>query len=140
MLPHRDRPGARAAAAVGGAEGFVRVVVHHVDAEIAGAGDAEDGVHVRAVEVEKRAGLVDQLGHLDDVRVELADGVGVGHHHRGDLVVQVGLEVVQIGQAIGADLIVTTPAPHMAQLAGLVPCAVSGARTMRRLGWPWSLK
>jgi hypothetical protein len=36
----------------------------------------------------------------------------------------------------GRDLIVTTPAPHMAQLAGFVPCAVSGARTMRRCFWP----
>ena len=101
FLPDCDRPGARPATAVGGAEGFVGVVVHDVHPEIAGPGDAEDGVHVGAVEIEQRAGFVDELGHFDDVAVELADGVGVGHHHRGDLVVELGLEVFQIGHAIG---------------------------------------
>ena len=81
----------RAAAAVGRAEGFVRVVVHDIDAEIARAGDAEDRVHVRAVEIEHRAGFVHQLGHVDDVGVEFADGVGVGHHHGGNFVVEMGL-------------------------------------------------
>ena len=36
----------------------------------------------------------------------------------------------------GRDLMLITPAPHIAQLAGFVPWAVSGARTIRRLGWP----
>ena len=52
---HGDRAGAGAAAAVRAAEGLVRVEVHHVGAEIAGPRDAEDGVHVRAVEVDQPA-------------------------------------------------------------------------------------
>ncbi len=34
----------------------------HVRAEVAGARDAEDGVHVRAVEVDEPASLMQQLG------------------------------------------------------------------------------
>ena len=64
LLGHGDRARAGAAAAVRAAERLVRVEVHHVGAEIAGPGDAEDGVHVRAVEIDQAAGVVDQLGDL----------------------------------------------------------------------------
>ena len=46
------------------AEGLVRIVVLHVGAEVAGAGDAEDGVHVGAVEVDEAALRVDRVGDL----------------------------------------------------------------------------
>ena len=46
---------APAAGAVRSGERLVDVVVHHVDAEIARPGDAEDGVHVRPVQVDQRA-------------------------------------------------------------------------------------
>src|SRR5687767_2536047 len=104
LLADGDRTGTRAPATVRGAERLVGVVVHHVDTEVAGAGDAEDRVHVRAVEVQKRAGVVDQLRHLDDVRVELPDRVRVRHHHGGDFVREVALEVFQVGQPVRARL------------------------------------
>ena len=64
LLGHGDRARAGAAAAVRAAEGLVRVEVHHVGAEIAGPGDAQDGVHVGAVEIDQPAGVVDHLGDL----------------------------------------------------------------------------
>ena len=48
----------------------MRIVVHHVGAEIAGPRDAEDGVHVGAVQIDQAALLVDQVGDLRDLRVE----------------------------------------------------------------------
>ena len=46
------------------AEGLVRVEVHQVGAEIAGPGDAQDGVHVGPVEIDQPAGVVDHPGDL----------------------------------------------------------------------------
>ena len=42
-------------------EGLVDVVVHHVDAEIARPGDAENGVHVGPVEIDQGPAFVQQL-------------------------------------------------------------------------------
>ena len=58
-LPHPDRTGARATAAVRRAERLVDVEVHDVEPGLAGLEPAEDGVEVRAVHVGQRAGLVD---------------------------------------------------------------------------------
>ena len=55
MLANGNRAAAGAAAAVRAGEGLVDVVMHHVDAEVAGPGDAEDGVHVGAVEIDQAA-------------------------------------------------------------------------------------
>ena len=52
MRFHRHRAGARTAAAVRRREGLVQVEVHHVDAEIARPGDADERVHVGAVHVD----------------------------------------------------------------------------------------
>ena len=56
-----------------GRERLVRVVVHQVDAHVARADDAEDRVHVGAVEVEQGAALVRAAGDLLDLGVEQAD-------------------------------------------------------------------
>src|SRR5271169_6041665 len=48
---HCDRTRTRAAATVWRRESFVQVQVHHINAEIAGTGDAGQRVHVRAVHV-----------------------------------------------------------------------------------------
>ena len=69
---HGDRPGARPAAAVRLRERLVQVEVHDVEAHVARAGDAHHGVEVRAVVVERRAGVVDDVRDLLDVRVEQA--------------------------------------------------------------------
>ena len=58
-----------------GGEGLVQVEVHDVDAEVAGPGDAEDGVEVRAVVVDQPARLVDGRDDLLDVLVPQPEGV-----------------------------------------------------------------
>ena len=57
-------PGARPAAAMRRREGLVQVDVHGVDAEIARAHAAGDGVEVRAVAIEIGAGRMHRVGHL----------------------------------------------------------------------------
>ena len=64
-----------------------------------GADDAEDGVHVRAVEVHERASIVQELGDLADLGVEQPDRVGVGDHEDGGLVVELRSEVGEVDEA-----------------------------------------
>ena len=73
---------------MGAAEGFVWVVVLHVRAEVARAGYAEDGVHVCAVQIDEAAAFVHRFGDVVHFWLENADGVGVGDHEDGDLVVE----------------------------------------------------
>ena len=54
-LLHGYRAGPGSAAAVRRRKCLVQVEVHHVDAHVAGAGDADERVHVGAVHVEQRA-------------------------------------------------------------------------------------
>src|SRR3990172_2558554 len=64
---YADRTGTRAAAAVRGGEGLMQVVVQHVETQVAGTDDAEQGVHVGAVAVHQPAGAVYQLDDCFDV-------------------------------------------------------------------------
>ena len=67
-LPHPDRAGARAAAAVRRAERLVDVEVHDVEAGLAGLEPAQDRVEVGAVHVGQGARLVDRVEQLADAR------------------------------------------------------------------------
>ena len=71
-LPHGHRPTTRPAATVWLREGLVEVVVDDVEAHVAGARDAADRVQIRAVVVEERPRVVEDLRHLLDVLVEEA--------------------------------------------------------------------
>ena len=55
----------------------------HVKAHVAGPDLAHDGVEVGPVVVAQAAGVVDDLGDLQDVGVEQAQGVGIGEHQAG---------------------------------------------------------
>ena len=68
---------------MGRREGLVQIQVHAVKAHVAGAGMAHDGVQVGAVVVAQAAGLVDDAGNLQNVRVKQAQGVGVCQHQAG---------------------------------------------------------
>ncbi len=57
--PHRARTGS--AAAVRGGEGLVQVEVHHVEAQVPGPDDAQQGVQVGPVAVDQPAAFVDQV-------------------------------------------------------------------------------
>ena len=85
----------------------MRVEVHDVEAHVAGAADAEDGVDVGAVVVEQAAGLVHEPGDLGDVLVEHAEGVGVGEHEAGQVVVEQHLERLEV-DAAAASLVTAT--------------------------------
>ena len=64
VLGHADRAHAGAAAAVGDAEGLVQVEVADVGPDVAGAGEADLGVHVGPVHVDLPAGVVDDLADV----------------------------------------------------------------------------
>ena len=66
------RAGAGAAAAVRRREGLVQIHVDDVEAHVAGADLAENGVEIRAVVVEQAAGLVHDARHLRDPVLEHA--------------------------------------------------------------------
>ena len=85
VLGDADRAHARAAAAVGDAEGLVQVEVADVGADVAGAAEADLRVHVGAVHVDLAAVLVDDLADFLDGFLEDAVGGGVGDHQRGEV-------------------------------------------------------
>jgi hypothetical protein len=89
------RAGTGTPAAVRGGEGLVQVVVHHVDAQVAGADDADDGVHVGAVAVDEAATAMDGVDHVLNALFEQAQGIGVGDHEPGDLIALGGDDAAQ---------------------------------------------
>ncbi len=72
-----------------------------VEAHVARARDAHDGVEVGPVVVERRTDLVHDLRDLLDVRVEHAERVRVGQHQARHLAVGVGAQVVEVDAAVG---------------------------------------
>ncbi len=77
-----------------------------VEAHVARPRVAHHRVEVGAVVVERPSRLVDQTGDLGDVLVEEAERVGVGQHQAGDLVGDLGPQVVHLDPAalVGRDL------------------------------------
>jgi hypothetical protein len=67
---HRHRADAGPAAAVRDAERLVQVEMAHVGTEPARAGDADEGVQVRAVDVHLAARRVDEVAELADAGLE----------------------------------------------------------------------
>ncbi len=65
----------------------MQVEVHHVHAKIAGARDAGERVHVRAVHVQQRAVFVQDFGGLGDILLEHAERRRIRDHHGGHVVV-----------------------------------------------------
>ncbi|CEI74776.1 Uncharacterized protein PAE221_00336 [Pseudomonas aeruginosa] len=80
---HADRADARAAAAVGDAEGLVQVQVGNVATELARGAQADHGVHVGAVDVHLATAVVDDGADLADRFLEHAVGGRIGDHQRG---------------------------------------------------------
>ena len=85
----------------GGSEGLVQVQVDAVEAHVAGADYAHNGVQVGTVVVAQTASLVDQAGDLQDVLIEDTYGVGVGKHQTGGILAQNSLQRLQIHAAVG---------------------------------------
>ena len=100
VFGHADRARARAAAAVRCGERFMQVEVHDIDAQIARAGNAEQGVHVGAVAVDQAARVVHRLHHLQDVLFEQAQRVGVRQHEASQAVIAQGFQRFHIDVAV----------------------------------------
>ncbi|KZX20287.1 hypothetical protein ACH61_02610 [Rathayibacter tanaceti] len=97
-----DRADAGAASAVGDAERLVQVEVRDVATEVAEAGEAEQGVEVRAVDVNLAAGLVDEAADLGDLVFVDAVRGRVGDHQRGErlgVLADPGAQVVEVDVA-----------------------------------------
>ena len=127
-----DRTGARPAAAVRGRERLVEVELHHVGAHVARLGDAEQRVEVGAVEVEQGAVLVQHLRDLADLGLEHAERVGIGDHQRRDVIAHQAPDLGRLQASALVGLCDHHLKPASAELAGLVPCAVSGMSTLWR--------
>ena len=78
--------------------------MHDVDAEVAGAGLADEGVHVGSVHVEEGALGVEDVGDLVDLGLEDADGGGVGEHEGGGVFVDEAFELGDVDHALGVGL------------------------------------
>jgi hypothetical protein len=99
-----DRADARAATAVGDAEGLVQVQVRHVTAELARGAEADHGIHVGAVDVNLAAVVVDDRADFADRFLEHAVGRRVGDHDRGQALAVLdglGAQVLDIDVATG---------------------------------------
>ena len=81
---HAHRPRAGTTAAVRGGEGLVQVEVHDINAQIAGASNAQQRVHIGAVAINQPTGFMDEFDHFEDVLVKQTQGVGIGDHDAGD--------------------------------------------------------
>ena len=84
-----------------GGEGLVQIVVHHVEAEIAGSRDAGQRVHVGAVAIDETAALVHQPHDLADVLLEQPKRIRIGHHDAGNGVVAGDAHRLEIDIAAG---------------------------------------
>jgi hypothetical protein len=93
---YADRSRAGSAAAMGRREGLVQIVMHDVEAEIAGTHDADNGVHVGAVSVDQPAASVHKLHDLPDMLLEKAERVRIGHHDARESVIAGGADSFQI--------------------------------------------
>ena len=135
-----DRPHAGAAAAVRDAEGLVQVQVADVGAEVAGPRQADQRVHVGAVEVDLAAVGVGDLADLAHRLLEDAVGRGIGDHAGGEPVAAPPRP--WRGSRRGRcrrsppTLTGTTFIPAICAQAGLVPCAEVGIRQTSRCASP----
>src|SRR5579875_3555702 len=81
-------------------KGLVQIEMDGVEAHVAWPADAHQRVEVGTVVVELRPDLVDQLGDLENVALEQAQGVRVGEHERGHPARELAAEVGNIDSAI----------------------------------------
>ena len=78
----------------------MKIDVHDVEAHVAGAHFAEQGVEVGTVIVEQAARLVHKFGNLHYLGLKHSERVGIGHHDAGHRVIEQRLEILYINRAI----------------------------------------
>ena len=90
-----DGADARPSASVRDREGFVKVDVRDVASEVAGPRVADEGIEVRAVDVDLSSGLVDGGGHVPHVRFKRAVSRRIRDHEGADASLVVGQRLAQ---------------------------------------------
>ena len=78
----------------------MQIDVHGVDAQIARADPADNGVEVGAVAIKVGPRRMGQAGDLDNVPLEQAAGIWIGDHDGGHIVRELGLQVGKVDAAI----------------------------------------
>src|SRR5262249_14193258 len=96
LRPDRDRAGSGSAGSVRPSERFVDIVMHHVHAKISRPGNAKDGIHICAIEVDERSVTVKKLRNSGNLVVENPKGVGVRDHENCRALIEFCSEIVQI--------------------------------------------
>ena len=82
----------------------MQIDVHHIEAHITRTAHAEHGVEVGSVVVHQTSALVHQSCYLGNLCLEDTQGVGVGHHHAGNVIAKQRLEILHIHGAVGGTL------------------------------------
>ena len=82
----------------------MRIEVLHIGAKVARTCNAEDSVHVGAVEVDQSTARMDLVSQFAHRSFKHANRVWIGNHEYGDFVVQLLSKVIQIDRATGACL------------------------------------
>ena len=78
----------------------MQIEVHHVDAHVSRPGNAHQGIQVCAIAVHQPAPVVHDLTDLLDVAFEQAQGIRVGDHQRGHVIVHVGFDLADRQDAV----------------------------------------
>ena len=94
-----DRSAAEADRPMGGRESLVQVELAHIEADVAGADDAEQAVAVGLIVSAKAAGLVHEIDELANTRIEEAGVLWAGEHDAGRALRDRGLQGRQLGIA-----------------------------------------
>lgn len=63
----------------------MEIDVHHVEAHIARAAGTEHRIEVGPVVVHQTTTTMDEFCDLRDMFLEESEGIGIGHHHGGDV-------------------------------------------------------
>ena len=95
-VPDRDGPRSRSPSSVRAGECLMHVVVHHVATKVAGPRHTDDGVHVRPVDVDQTADIVQHLRDRRDLLLEQAQRIWIGHHEHSCRFIQLLLELIEI--------------------------------------------
>ena len=129
-LAHTDRTTARTATAMRRGERLVEIDVHHVEAHIAWAAGTEHGVQIGTIVIHQATAVVDETRYRGDARLEEAERIGIGHHHRCNLSTLLSddaLQILDIDGTVGLRL-------HLDDLESADGCR-SGVRAMGRVGY-----
>ncbi len=142
MALHADRAHAGTAAAMRYGEGLVEVEVADVGADVAGAGQADHGIHVRAVEIDLTTVLVGDVANLAHRLLEHAMRGRIGDHGAGEvfrMLLRLGAEIGDVDIAVLENRDRTTVMPAIWADAGFVPWAEVGMRQIWRCAPPLAL-